>query len=700
MFIKSLNTIISTNTGNFSLRTVLIIVFVTQIFAAVGLTGWLSFHSGQRAVDDIASQLRSEIIARIQQHLKSYMAMPHLVNQINVDAIRRGQINLEEIQKLDSYFWHQIQHFNTVSYIGLATEKGEYIGTQIRDNGSIIIEILDTASQGNLQTWESDDQAHRTSLSRTMPNYNPIKRPWYQAAVKAGQAVWTDIYVYFAGWSTTISANQPFYDSKGNLLGVATSDLTLLEIGNYLRSLKIGQHGQTFIIERSGLLVATSTSEKPYRINQDSHKAEQFPAIESHNALTQATANYLNQHFGKLTQIKQTQQLDFTIDNQRQFLQVMPFSDQWGLDWLIVVVVPEADFMERIHANTYATIILCIIALMLATLVGILTARWIVQPLQRLNTAAKAVARGEWQQVPFVSRQHEVGQLANSFNSMTKQLQDLFSHLEEKVSERTKDIEAKNIKLTELNQELIKLNQEKNEFLGIVAHDLKNPLSAIQGAASLIQSDYDELSKEEVTEFASMISISSQQLFELIKNLLDVNQIESGKIKLSLITIDILPILQALVNNYSQRAKAKGIRLQFQYQEQQYFALVDENSLRQILDNLISNAVKYSPHGKHIIVGISKDEKRVRCEIQDEGPGLTEQDQQKLFGKFTRLTPQPTGDEHSTGLGLFIVKKLVQAMNGKVWCESELGQGAIFIVEFPISESISIKHCKLLNHKI
>jgi signal transduction histidine kinase len=116
----------------------------------------------------------------------------------------------------------------------------------------------------------------------------------------------------------------------------------------------------------------------------------------------------------------------------------------------------------------------------------------------------------------------------------------------------------------------------------------------------------------------------------------------------------------------------------------QYPAFVDDNRLHQVLENLISNAVKYSPHGKNIIIRLRQDERHVRCEIQDEGPGLSDSDKQKLFGKFTRLAAKPTGREHSTGLGLFIVKKLVELMNGAVWCESELGQGATFIVEFPV----------------
>ena len=263
-------------------------------------------------------------------------------------------------------------------------------------------------------------------------------------------------------------------------------------------------------------------------------------------------------------------------------------------------------------------------------------------------------------------------------------------HLEDKVAERTHELSERNAELValnhrlkKLNEQLLELNREKNEILGIAAHDLRNPLSAIKGYAEEIQEYFADMPEEEVIELASMISISSQQMSELLKNILDVNTIESGKRNLSLGTIDILPTLQSLVNSYTERAKEKNITVQFQSLEKQYTAFVNENTVRQVLDNLISNAVKYSPHGKNIFIQLSKNESHLRCKIQDEGPGLTDSDKQKLFGKFNRLTAKPTGGEQSTGLGLFIVKKLVEAMNGSVWCESQLGQGATFIVEFP-----------------
>ncbi|HHB93268.1 MAG TPA: HAMP domain-containing histidine kinase [Thioploca sp.] len=235
------------------------------------------------------------------------------------------------------------------------------------------------------------------------------------------------------------------------------------------------------------------------------------------------------------------------------------------------------------------------------------------------------------------------------------------------------------------NQNLIELDREKNDFLGIVAHDLKNPLNAIQGSAAFIKEALEELSQKEILELIDMIEQASRQMFFLVSNLLDVNAIESGKMNLVITTIDLLPILQNLLIHYKARLKAKQISLKLHLSESKYLVLADQNILYQILDNLISNAIKYSPLNKKIDIYLGKELKIVRCEIKDEGQGLSELDQNMLFNKFTRLTAKPTANEHSTGLGLFIVKKLVEMMQGEVWCESKLGDGCKFTVTFPIS---------------
>jgi signal transduction histidine kinase len=236
------------------------------------------------------------------------------------------------------------------------------------------------------------------------------------------------------------------------------------------------------------------------------------------------------------------------------------------------------------------------------------------------------------------------------------------------------------------NQALVKLNHEKNEFLGIAAHDLKNPLSAIKGLSEEIEADFDILSKKDVLEITKMITLSACRMFALISNLLDVSAIESGKFNLQFAKVDLLLLVQRIIETYQTPAATKGIQIHFNVKEAiagQYVTDTDKNMAYQILDNLISNAVKYSPWHQSIYITLQMEAGFIRCAIKDEGPGLSQTDQEKLFGKFTRLTSRPTNGEHSTGLGLFIVKKLVEIINAQVWCESKLGQGATFIVRFP-----------------
>jgi signal transduction histidine kinase len=234
------------------------------------------------------------------------------------------------------------------------------------------------------------------------------------------------------------------------------------------------------------------------------------------------------------------------------------------------------------------------------------------------------------------------------------------------------------------NAALTRLNQEKNEFLGIVAHDLKNPLSGLKGYAEDILDSFDELTKEEILELVSQIKLGTIQMFNLVVNLLDVNVIESGQLNFKFEAVDMVPIMQKVLNNYRERANAKNITLDLAVPSTPLIALIDKSTGEGILDNLISNAIKYSPLNQNIYIRLCQRGSYIHSEVQDEGPGLSESDLAKLFGKFTRLSSKPTGGEHSTGLGLFIVKKLVESMKGKVWCESQVGHGATFIVEFPM----------------
>jgi signal transduction histidine kinase len=246
-------------------------------------------------------------------------------------------------------------------------------------------------------------------------------------------------------------------------------------------------------------------------------------------------------------------------------------------------------------------------------------------------------------------------------------------------------VESQNDRLMNVNRSLVELNNEKNEFLGIVAHDLKNPLASILLGIDMLERYRERMPLDQQTKKLVDMRHTSQRMHAIITNLLDINAIETGKFNLVPTYFNFSETVEKMVEDYQERALVKNIVLHFETDFPDASAMADANATSEILDNVISNAVKYSPHNKNVWVRVKVREGAVSCRVQDEGPGLSDEDKQKLFGKYARLSAKPTGGEHSTGLGLSIVKKLAEAMHGTVWCESELGHGATFVVELPAS---------------
>ena len=249
-----------------------------------------------------------------------------------------------------------------------------------------------------------------------------------------------------------------------------------------------------------------------------------------------------------------------------------------------------------------------------------------------------------------------------------------------KMQEALKKVEASNV-------ELLRLSEEKTEFMGIAAHDLKNPLTVIIGNAEMIGRARNP---GMVAQLVDNIRISGTRMYDLIKNLLDANAIEEGKFRLNLERHNLCAMLErSLEDNYFS-ATRKGIQI-LVTKPDELWVRADADAMQQILDNLISNAVKYSVPNTLVEVRVGLNGKGAMVAIKDEGPGLSEEDQAKLFQKFSRLTPKPTGGESSNGLGLSIFKKLTEAMDGTVECRSVLGAGTTFTVKLPLWEEKSLE---------
>ncbi|MBD2560497.1 MULTISPECIES: bifunctional diguanylate cyclase/phosphodiesterase [Nostoc] len=440
------------------LRVVVIVPFVLQIFASVGLTAFFSLKNGQKSVDEVAIPLRNELANRIHQYVTDYMEKPQLLTQINANAIRFGELNLKEPKSLERHFWHQMQLFKSLSPIAFASEQGEIYSVDRLNDGSLVIRIQNQLTGGKYHTYTTDSQGNRTNLIQVSTTFDPRTRPWYIEAVKAGKTTWTQIYPYFSSSGLAISATRPLYGQKNTLLGVTNATLPLSQLSKFLHSLKIGRSGKTFIIERSGNLVASSTIEPLFILNNREVKGKhrRLTPLASRDRVTHLTAKYLNARFVNFNNIHSSQQLDFEIDGKRQFIQLMPFTDGYGLNWVIVVVVPEADFMEHIEANTRITILLCLGTLILTTVTGVITSHWITQPIIRLSSASKEIANGRLDQTVAVEGIKELRVLAQAHNQMATQLQESFAEL----LETNKQLETEIVERRQV-EEALRLSEQR-----------------------------------------------------------------------------------------------------------------------------------------------------------------------------------------------------------------------------------------------
>ncbi len=353
----------------------LIVPIMLQFCGLVGLMGYLAFQNGQKAVTELTTQLASEICDRIEQHLDQYLTTPQQINQVTSDVMQLGLLNLSDLETTKQYLWQQMRDFN-IGYNNFANSQGEFIGIERLDNGNLLIkEVSRKKGIGKLYVYTTDQQGNRSYL-KEVQNYDPRRESWYINAVNLAQPVRSKIY----RWENkpqilSLSSSYPLYDRTNKLVGVIDINLILSKISQFLASLKVGDRGRTFILERSGLIVASSTPQG---------QAKKLQVLESQDSLIQdslikLTTQFLRKRFGSLGFLVGKQQMSFIANETRYFVKVKNWRDELGLDWLIVVVIAEADLIKPTHLNNPTNIFLYLAVFLIVTQFGILSARWVIK---------------------------------------------------------------------------------------------------------------------------------------------------------------------------------------------------------------------------------------------------------------------------------------------------------------------------------
>jgi PAS domain S-box-containing protein len=402
------------------------LAFVVQIFGAVGLVAYLSYRSGQESANKLALRLKTEISTRVTEKTTTYLQAIDQVNKNNISDLRRGMWSFNNFSSQERQAWQQMQlsSLSPITIIGFGTPTGGHRALETLKDGTFSIRAAPN-SGGKYRTFTTNPDGSPSQVTETSVDFDSRKRPWFKVAVQSSKAAWTNIYPHMYTGELLVALAEPVYDLKnGDFLGVTYGTRSLEEISSFLRTIDI-QAGTVFIMESDQTLVAISSlAQKPNQLLQNAKEQKLLKAIDSPNLQISGAAKYLRDRNVNLANIRQAEQFELEINGDRQLVQATPLRDRNGLDWIIVVVIPESDFMADIQANRVWTILLCGMTLLVTTGLSIITTRWISKPILRLSQASKAIATGEWQE-PLNEDGHitELNSLSASFNQMAGKFQ-------------------------------------------------------------------------------------------------------------------------------------------------------------------------------------------------------------------------------------------------------------------------------------
>ncbi|MGK7889015.1 MAG: diguanylate cyclase [Leptolyngbyaceae cyanobacterium] len=485
------------------LRMLLVVPFVLQITSIVGLVGYLSHRSGSQAVSHLADQLMNQTVKRVEIALEDFLQTPQSVLTTNRLSLEGEGVNEQSQAAIERLFWQNISTYKSLTDLTFSSTDGRFVGVGRDKNGFVspvnsIIVIHREA--GKRQYYLTDDQGQAQRIVHTQPDWDTRDRDWYQQGIQQPPASlrWTPVYAFQGLPLAAIRLVTPLYEDQ-TVIGAMGSGIFVSDLSLFLSQLDFSPQGQVFIMERSGNLVATSTQEQAFVENIAGQTLVRLAATQSQDRLTRTTA--------QIVMNAQTQAVPYPATfrvkggdraAQRYFLKVDPFQDDYGIDWLLVLTIPENDFMGVISENLQRTLLLCGLALVVSMGLGIFTANWMIRPIRRLEAAANAIDHDQFNLTLLPTTILEIQHLNQGFEKMARRLKTAFEmlakserELAEKVKERTQDLENANLQLLQLSRtDALTQITNRGEFDRFLNQEVKR-LKRSQQWLSLLLLDID-----------------------------------------------------------------------------------------------------------------------------------------------------------------------------------------------------------------
>ncbi|MBE9608711.1 sensor histidine kinase [Chitinilyticum piscinae] len=584
------------------------------------------------------------------------------------EGVRRVRVELDDFEhratvailpeaRLTPDFQRQVLlGYELLSQYGPAFRNRYYdtfIDLNVSDASLMYLPDLNYARNGSAADFREELESERLG----MPKHNPARRP-----------AWTGIYFDRQAQEWMISVVTPL-DFSGRFIGAVGQDVLLDQLIRRTNTINI-PGSWNFITTREGYLIAHP------------EHMEHIKAAAGRYAIESGDDAFLREAYLTLKSAPPGARFVETRDG-KFWLGVVPIA---GADWQFVTVYPKYLLQKQAAVTASLVLLLGLFALMVELgLLAMVLRRDVVRPLRELQAAMRQLMQGR--EVPerlAAERDDELGEVTANFRAMARVVSQKQHELEEQVERRTLELAERNTALEHANTELQQLNTEKNELLAIAAHDLKNPVGSMLGMAQMLERKLDEWPPEKVRDRLRGIATLGGRVLNILGNLLDHHALETGNMRFRSEPVLLDRLLSELLDSWQERLDAKRQQCRFSHSGLKVFA--DRQAVWQIMENLLSNAVKYAPQHSLISIEVRATGPQVEIAVRDRGPGIAPHEMPLLFRKFSRLSAVPTGGEHTTGLGLSIVKRLAEAMGGSIACESKLGDGAAFIVRLPLAQ--------------
>lgn len=758
-----------------------LMVVITGLFA-----GFLGMESSGKLVEELGDSLFSQVNTDLYHKVHTFLEGPQQINRINASVIGLGG-GIPNKTELIRTFFAQLKEVDSVVSIEYADSTNESFGV-VRDNFDVAFAYGESGQQTG-HTYElyeiNDGMVKYDTQLWSLEKYDVRERSWYKNAVEAKTPTWTEIYPWPNG-NVGLDAITVIQLPDGRQ-SVLDASLTLGKIRTFLSNLKSDKVAQLYILEKDGAIVSGTDIESPVNVISEEIFERNY-AAQSGSKFLRAAYTAIIADGGMTSAVGKTHQV--TIAGEKSYLfQVTKYTDDYGLELYMLVLVPREVILGRATNAMIVTILLTSAAILISVTISYLISNAITKPIAKFASTIKSfAATGNLPELP-VATSKEMSGLIDSFKNMSKKIAAQVQQLKEKetylaweneklhstlesvgegvivVDESQRIMLANKLAATLTGYSIISLKGSrlgdvvhlrredetvsvddfvslalakkkrletwtrttivakngievpvfciaspivldsgkllgcvlvirditeeqridgaKKELLSIASHQLRTPLSTVKWYAELALGKQAENLRAVQKNALKEIKDTNEGMIELVNTLLSASQFELGVFDIQLERIDIHDLVDDTIQFYRKSITDKKLRVEVEFAKDARYYYCDKKLSGIIIQNLISNAVKYSNNDGRIHVTGARDTKHYEITVFDEGIGIAAQDREKMFSRFYRGDAARKHAPEGTGIGLYIVKSVVERCGGTITFKSNERKGTTFVVRFP-----------------